>query len=145
MKHLVLNLRDGTAEQAAAFLRAQVWALDRDERHGEALAPGDLALIHVGRPRCVFIGRARLATAFDRWTALRSEVGHDMRCDGVLLDDVEQWPRALPLDAVVHRIDPAASNPYVQANAAGFRSGIVLITAAEYAITVALGREARPS
>lgn len=49
----------------------------------------------------------------------------------------------MSLDVAVHRIDPTASNPYVQGNAAGFRSGIVLITAEEYATVVALSREAR--
>jgi hypothetical protein len=62
----------------------------------------------------------------------------------VWLADVEQWPRAVPLDAAVRRIDPTASNPNVQANAAGFRSGIVLITEDEYTAVVALSREARP-
>jgi hypothetical protein len=61
----------------------------------------------------------------------------------VLLTDVEEWPHAVALDVAVHRIDPTASNPYVQRNAAGFRSGIVLITAEEYATVVALSREAR--
>jgi hypothetical protein len=59
---------------------------------------------------------------------------------GVLLADIEEWPRAVPLDVAVQRIDPTASNPYVQANAAGFRSGVVQITAEEYATVVALSR-----
>ena len=59
---------------------------------------------------------------------------------GVLLADVEEWPRAVPMDVAVQRIDPKGSNPYVQANAAGFRSGVVQITAEEYAIVVALSR-----
>jgi hypothetical protein len=46
----------------------------------------------------------------------------------------------VPLDVAVQRIDPTASNPYVQANAAGFRSGVVQITAEEYATVVALSR-----
>lgn len=48
----------------------------------------------------------------------------------------------MPLDVVVHRIDPTASNPYAQQNAAGFQSSIVLITANEYATAVTLSREA---
>jgi len=48
------------------------------------------------------------------------------------------------MDAVVRRIDPAASNPLVQANAtAGFRGSVVRISAAEYENAVALSREAR--
>ena len=143
MKHFILNLSHGSREQAVSFLRAKMWALERDERHCNALAAGDLTLIHVGRPRCEFIGRAELATAFHQWTPLEAEVCPDASSGGVSLADVEEWPRALPLDAVVQRIDPTASNPYVQANAAGFRSGIVLITAEEYAAALGLSREAR--
>jgi hypothetical protein len=143
MEHFILNLSDGNRERAAAFLRAKMWALERDERHCGALAPGDRALIHVGRPRCEFIGRAELATAFHDWTPLESEACPEGRLSGVLLADVEGWPRGVPLEASVRRIDPTASNPYVQANAAGFRSGIVLITAEEYAAVVALSRKAR--
>jgi hypothetical protein len=143
MKHFILNLSDGDRERAAAFLGAKMWALERDERHRSALAHGDRALIHVGRPRCEFIGRAELATAFHDWTPLESEACPEGRLSGVLLADVEGWPRAVPLETAVRRIDPTASNPYVQANAAGFRSDIVLITAEEYAAVVALSREAR--
>jgi hypothetical protein len=42
----------------------------------------------------------------------------------VLLSHVEEWVPAVPMDSVVERIDPTASNPHVQANAAaGFRMG----------------------
>lgn len=143
MNHFILNLPNGSREQAASFLRAEMWALERDERHCSALAPGDLALIHVGKPRSEFIGRAKLATPFRDWTSLESEARPYGRSGGVLLADVEDWPGAVPLGAAVHRIDPTASNPYVQANATGFRSGIVLITAEEYAAVVPLSREAR--
>lgn len=142
MKHFILNLSDGDREQVASLLRAKMWPLEGAERHGSALARGDLALIHVGRPRCEFIGRAEVATAFHDWTPLESEAGPNTHSGGVLLTDVEEWPRALPLDAAVRRIDPTASNPYVQANATGFRSGVVLITAEEYAAVVALSHEA---
>ena len=141
MKHFILNLSDGDRQQAASFLRAKMWALERDERHSSLLAPGDLALIHVGRPRCEFIGRAELASAFHDRTPSESEARADGRPGSVWLADVEEWPRAVPLHAVVRRIDPTASNPYVQANVAGFQSGIVLITAEEFAAAVALGRE----
>jgi len=42
----------------------------------------------------------------------------------------------------VQRIDPTASNPYVQANAAGFRAGVVQITVKEYDTVLALHDEA---
>jgi hypothetical protein len=143
MKHFILNLSDGDRDQAASCLRAKRWALERDERHCSALARGDLVLIHVGRPQCEFIGRAELATAFRNWTPLECGACPDGGSSGVMLTDVEEWLRAVPLDVVVHRIDPSASNPYVQDNARGFRSGIVLITAAEYGAAVALSREDR--
>ena len=143
MKHFIFNCSEGNREQAASFLRAKRWALEHDERNCTALAPGDLILIHVAEPRCEFIGRAELATAFRDWTPLESGACPDGRSSGVLLADVEEWPRAVPLAVVVRRIDPTASNPYVQQNAAGFRSSIVLITAEEYATVVALSHEAR--
>ena len=143
MKHFIFNFSEGNREQAASFLRAQRWALGRDEQHCNALAPGDLVLIHVAKPRREFIGRAELATAFHNWIPSESDACPDGCSSGVLLAEVEEWPRAVPLDVVVHRIDPAASNPYVQQNAAGFRSSIVLITAEEYAAAVALSHEAR--
>jgi hypothetical protein len=47
------------------------------------------------------------------------------------------------MDAAVQRIDPAAANPLVQANAAaGFRMGVVRITGDEYDAALALSREA---
>jgi hypothetical protein len=48
------------------------------------------------------------------------------------------------MDTVVQWIDPTASNPRVQANAAaGFRMGVVRITGDEYETALALSREAR--
>jgi len=141
MKHFIFNLADGNREQATAFLRAESWVLGSDERHCDSLAAGDLVLIHVAKPRCEFIGHARLASAFRDWTPLESDAFPYGRSSGVLLADVHEWRRSVPLDAVVHRIDPTASNLYVQGNAAGFRSGIVLITAEEYAAALALNRE----
>jgi hypothetical protein len=143
MNHFILNLSDAQREQAASWLRASLWALESDERHCRALAPGDRVLIHVGKPRCAFIGTATLATAFHDWTPSESEACGGGRSGGVRLSDVDEWLPAVPLDAVVRRIDPTASNPYVQANAKGFRSGIVQITAGEYAAALALGGEAR--
>jgi hypothetical protein len=43
----------------------------------------------------------------------------------------------------VQRIDPTASNPLFQANAAGFRMGVVRITGDEHDAASALGHEAR--
>jgi len=142
MNHFIFNLSEGNREQAVSFLRAGMWALGRDERHCESLIPGDRILIHVARPRCEFIGRAELATGFRDWTALETAACPGGRPSGVLLAGVEEWPNAVSLDAAVQRIDPTASNPLVQGNAAGFRSGVVRIAAEEYAAVVALSREA---
>ena len=141
MKHLILNLSDGDRERAALLLRSKTWMLEGSEGHCSALAPGDLVLIHVEKPRCQFIGRAVLATAFLGRTPSASGAGADGG-PRVLLADVEEWSSPVSLKAAVHRIDPTASNPQVQSNARGFRSGIVLITAGEYSAVVALSREA---
>lgn len=60
----------------------------------------------------------------------------------MVLSHVEEWDPAVPMASVVQRIDPTASNPYVQANAAhGFPMGVVQITGVEYDAAVALSRE----
>jgi hypothetical protein len=143
VQHVILNLQDGDQARAAALLRAQRWALGHDERHGSVLAPGDLVLIHVGRPRCEFVGSATLASALHDWTPAQAQACPDGGSGGVLLADVRTWPRAVTLQAAAARIDPDGTNPHVQANAAGFRAGVVLITAGEYATVLALGSEGR--
>jgi hypothetical protein len=121
-----------------------MWAVGRDERHRDALAHGDLALIYLPAPEAEFIGRAALATAVHDWTPSEAAGYPGDSPSGVLLSQVEEWDPAVPMDAVVQRIDPTASNPLVQANAAaGFRTGVVRITADEYEAALALSREAR--
>lgn len=57
----------------------------------------------------------------------------------MLLSRVEEWDPPLLMDTVLPRIDPAGSNPYVQANGkAGFQTGVVRITAAEYETVLAV-------
>ena len=64
--------------------------------------------------------------------------------NGVVLSHVEEWDPAVPMGAVVQQVDPTASNPHVQANAAaGFRTGVVRITGDEYETALALSREGR--
>lgn len=135
MEHWILNLVDGDRAQALSLLRAGRWPLRRDERQVPALAGGDVALIHVARPGCSFIGQAVLACAF-------VDEG-DGGFTGVVLARVDEWPAAVPLQAAIGRIDPASTNPCVQANAAGFRSGLVQITAFELDAVRQLEREAR--
>jgi len=139
MQHFIFNLADGDRTRAASFLRAKRWVVGREERHRDALAPGDLVLVFVALTR-EFVGRAELETSFlDPMPSDPATSGPAV--SGVLLGDVEQWTSAVPLDVAVQRIDPTASNPYVQANAAGFRAGVVQITVKEYDIVLALRDE----
>lgn len=91
MKYFIFNLSDKSREQAASLLRARMWALGRDERHCDALAPGDRVLIHVAEPRREFISRAELATGFCDWTALGAEASLDGPSGGVLYDRPEWY------------------------------------------------------
>jgi len=136
MQHFIFNLADGDRERAKSFLRAKRWVFSREERHRDAIAPGDLALVFVALTR-EFVGRAEIKTAFlDPMPSDPATPGTAVT--GVLLGDVEDWTSGVPLAVAVQRIDPNGSNPYVQANAAGFRAGVVHITANEYDIVVSL-------
>jgi hypothetical protein len=58
---------------------------------------------------------------------------------GVRLSREEEMGARVTMDAVVSRIDPTATNPYVQANVAhGFPMGFVQITRNEYEAAVGL-------
>ena len=139
MKHFIFNLVDGDRERAASFLHAKRWLVGREERHRDALAPGDLILVFVALTR-EFVGRAELETAFlDPMAGESADSGPLL--SGVLLAHTDEWTSGVPLAVAVHRIDPTASNPYVQANAAGFRAGVVQITAKEYGHVMALHDE----
>jgi hypothetical protein len=136
VRHFIFNLADGDRERANSFLHAKRWMVSRDERHRDALAPGDLALVFVALTR-EFVGRAEIkTTCLDPMPSDPAASGTAV--SGVLLGDVEDWTSGVPLDIAVQRIDPSGSNPYVQANAAGFRAGIVQITVREYDIVVSL-------
>lgn len=141
MQYFILNLIDGDRERAVSLLRAKRWMVDRGERHRDVLARGDLVLVFVARTR-EFVGHAELDTAFlDRLPQDPAVPGP--AAGGVVLRNVEEWTNDVPLDLAVQRIDPTATNPYVQANASGFRAGVVQITANEYEIVMALRDEAR--
>lgn len=142
MKYFIFNLVGGDRERAASFLDAKRWVVGREERHRDALAGGDLVLVFVAATR-EFVGRAKLETAFlDPMPADRA-ASAGPAVSGVLLADVDAWTSGVPLAAAVQRIDPTGSNPYVQANAAGFRSGVVEITAEEYDKVLSLHDETR--
>lgn len=135
MQHWILNLSHGDRDQALALMRAGRWPLGRDERHAAALAAGDGALVHVAQPTCRFVGQVQLAGGF-------VDEG-DGGFSGVALVQVQEWAEPVPLGMAVRRIDPGSTNPYVQANAAGFRSGLVQITPGEWEAVLQLLREAR--
>jgi hypothetical protein len=144
MAHYLFNFSKGDRQQAIALVQATMWGVSRQERYRDALAPGDLALIYLPAPEAAFIGRAELATAVHDWTPSQAEAYPGDSASGVLLAHVEEWDPAVPMDTVVRRIDPTASNPLVQVNAAaGFRMGVVRITSDEYENAVALSREVR--
>ena len=141
MQHFIFNLADGDRERARSFLHAKRWVVSREERHRDAIAPGDRALVFVALTR-EFVGRAELKTTFlDPMPS--DQATPDRAMSGVLLVDVEDWTSGVPLDVAVQRIDPKGSNPYVQANAAGFHAGVVQITVKEYNIVVSLRDRAR--
>jgi hypothetical protein len=139
MAHYVLNAPSGDAELAGSFLRAGLWGVSRDQRHADALASGDHALIHVAG---MFIGRADIAGPVHGWTTSEAAAFPGESDGGVVLANVEQWASAVSMAAAVRRIDPTGTNPLVQANAAGFTGGLVLLTAVEYAAVLHLSRDA---
>jgi len=96
MQHFIFNLADGDRERAKSFLHAKRWVVSRDERHRDALAPGDLALVFVARTR-EFVGRAELKTTFlDPMPSDPAASGPAV--SGVLLGDVEDWSSGVPLE-----------------------------------------------
>ena len=151
MAHYLFNLVQADAatgtpprEMAARFLRARMWGVGADERHGSALGPGDLALVYLGAPVREFIGRVELASAVHDWTASAAEEYTGEATRGVVLAHVEEWAPPVPIDAVLAQIDPAENAK------ADFDAGVVRITGSEYetALAVAAGRTsigARPS
>ncbi len=142
MAHYLFNFSAGDRQQATAHLHAKMWGVGDDEPHRDALAPGDLVLIYSAR-EAAFIGSAELATAVHDWSPSEARAYSGMWPSGVSLSGVEEWNPAVPMDAVVQRIDPTASDARIQANAAaGFQMGVVRITADEYEAALVLSREA---
>jgi hypothetical protein len=118
MAHYIFNVLRG---DGAGFLHSCVWGVDADERHRDALAPGDRVLLYLGAPKRTFIGRAELASA--------------VRDGGVLLAHVEEWDPPVPMSSVLSRLPVGSAK-------ADFHAGVVRITAEEYetALTVASER-----
>ncbi len=143
--HYLFNF-DGGRDEAVDLLDAKMWGIGDDEVVRDALVAGDLALIFVATPQGEFVGRARLATEVHEWTRREADAYPGDSPGGVLLSDVEHWEHGLPMETVVTRIDPMATNPVVQTNATlGFQRGVVRITANEDESALALSRERRRS
>jgi hypothetical protein len=113
-----------------------MWGVDADERHGDALAVGDLVLIYLGAPERRLIGRAELASAAEEWTPSEAQMYPGNSTRGVLLGELEEWDPPVPMDDVLSQIDRS------QNARADFDTGVVRITANEYetAVAVAAGR-----
>ena len=146
MAHYLFNVVNagaatGTAlrEQTAGFLRVRMWGIDADERHRDALAPGDLVLVYLGAPDREFIGRAELASAVHHWTPSEARVYPGNSTGGVLLAEVEEWDPPVPMNAVLTLMDPAENAR------ADFQAGFVRITANEYQTALAVAARREPS
>jgi hypothetical protein len=128
---------DGPAlrDLADGLLEVRMWGVAEDEPHRDALAPGDLALLYLGAPERVFIGRTQLASPVHSWTASEAQAYPGDATGGVLLGRVEAWDPAVPMETVLLHMDPS------QKAKADFDRGVVRITATEYktALAVAAG------
>ena len=132
---------DGTRvrEQSAWFLRIRMWGINPDERHSDALAPGDLVLLYLGAPDREFVGHAELASAVHAWTPSEARVYPGDFPVGVLLAEVEEWIPPVPMSTVLSQIDPAENAK------ADFQTGVVRITASEYETALAVAASRAPS
>jgi hypothetical protein len=145
----LFNLSSGDHAEASALLEAALWGVGDDEPHRDELAAGDLVLLYVASTEGAFIGRAELATPVHAWPPAEADSypggtssGGVLPSSGVVLSHIERWDRAVPMAAVVRRVDPTGSNPLVQANArAGFPTGVVRITRDEYEAALSASRE----
>ena len=143
MAHYLFNVVHADAasatarrEQTAGLLRARMWGIDADERHRDALGPGDLVLLYLGAPDREFIGCAQLASAAHDWTPSEARAYPGESLGGVLLAEVDEWDPPVPMTTVLSQMDPAENAK------ADFQAGVVRITANEYetALAVAAGR-----
>ena len=116
-------------------MRLRMWGIDADERHRNALAPGDLILIYLGPPEGEFIGRAELASEAHDWTPSEAEAYPGDSPSGVLLAQVEEWDPPVPMSDVLSQIDPSENAK------AEFDAGVVRITATEYETALAVAAE----
>lgn len=141
MAHYLFNVVNGEAaeqpsrrEEALERLRAGLWGVDADEPHRDALAAGDLALVYLGAPDRELVGRAELASAVHDWTPAEAQAYPGDSPSGVSLAKVEEWSPAVPMHAVLSRIASETAR-------ADFETGVVRISANEFATAVAVAGE----
>jgi hypothetical protein len=139
--HYLFNVVNGEAaeqpsrrEEALERLRAGLWGVDADEPHRDALAAGDLALVYLGAPDRELVGRAELASAVHDWTRAEAQAYPGDSPSGVSLAKVEEWSPAVPMHAVLSRIASETAR-------ADFETGVVRISANEFATAVAVAGE----
>jgi hypothetical protein len=145
MAHYLFNVCGEDQEQSAALLRAKMWGIGGEEKHRDALAPGDLVLIYLASPRQEFIGQAELASAVHDWTPAEADTCPGNSPCGVLMGHITEWDPPVAMSTVLPRIDPDMSNPYIQQNArTGFQTGVVQISAHEYETVMAVWAEGIP-
>lgn len=141
--HYLFNALPGDAADgmslrrwATECLNRRMWGIGAGEQHATALAPGDVALIYLGAPERLLIGRATLASAVRAWTPSEAQAYPGSSPGGVLLTSVEQWHPAVPMERVLRRIDRS------EGARADFEEGVVGITANEYETALAVMAEA---
>jgi hypothetical protein len=118
-------------EQAAALLRVRMWGVDAEERLQSALPPGELTLIYLGAPVRAFIGHAEIVPPVHNWTPSQA-AEYPGDSPGGVFAGVEAGDPPVAIEAVLAQIDPAENA------AADFQSGVVRITANEYATALAV-------
>jgi hypothetical protein len=129
----------GLREEAVRFLRAGMWGIGADERHRDALAPGDVVLVYLAAPERAFIGRAELASAVHDWTPSEAQVYPGDSPGGVSLAHVDEWDPPIPIDAVLSHLDRS------EGARADFDTGVLRITANEYETTLAVAAGRLPA
>ena len=142
MAHYLFNVVERDAaprERTAGLLWAKLWGVGADERHGNALAPGDLALIYLGAPHWELIGRAELASAVHNWTGSEARVYRGDSPRGVALAQVEEWDPPVPMSAVLAEIDTS------EGAKADHEAGVVRITPHEYETALAVAAARAPA
>jgi len=117
----------------------KMWGIGAKTPNRLSLVADDCILIYVGAPEYAFIGDARLASPTHDWTPAEASKLRERFESGVVFESARAWPHPVPLKSVIAQLDLAETNP-----GAHFFSGVVRITARDYA-TVIAAEGAEPS